>query len=98
MAISCGGPPHQSSGPILGRALLVASTSTTQFIKHALGIKGKSSRSEAYIAGRTDIKKATETVLGHTRRNLLDFFVADRLGSILTVASTMHISCRVAPS
>ena len=53
---------------------------------------------EAYIAGRTDIKKATETVLGHTRRNLLDFFVADRLGSILTVASTMHISCRVAPS
>ena len=68
------------------------------FIKHALGIKEKSSRSEAYIAGRTDIKKATETVLGHTRRNLLDFFVADRLGSILTVASTMHISCRVAPS
>ncbi len=47
MAISCGGPPHQSSGPFLGRALLDASNSTTQFTKHSLGIKGKPSPSDA---------------------------------------------------
>ena len=47
MAISCGGSPHQSSGPFLGRALLDASNSTTQLINYSLGIKGKASRSEA---------------------------------------------------
>ena len=47
MAISCGGPPHQSSGPFLGRVLLDASNSTTQLIKYSVGIKGKSSRSDA---------------------------------------------------
>ena len=40
-------PPHQSSGPILGRVLLDAPNSTTQLINYALEIKGKPSPSDA---------------------------------------------------
>ncbi len=37
----------------------------------------------AYVGGRTDIKSGTAVVLGHTVRNLLDFFGADKpLGQI----------------
>lgn len=33
---------------------------------------------DGYIASRCDVKPATATVLGHTRRNLVDFFGADK--------------------
>jgi integrase len=33
---------------------------------------------DGYIAGRTDVKPGTATVLGMTRRNLVEFFGADR--------------------
>lgn len=32
---------------------------------------------DQYLAARTDVKLSTKTVLGHTRRNLLEFFGAD---------------------
>ena len=33
---------------------------------------------DAYVAGRTDVKPATRTHFGHTRRNLVEFFGPDR--------------------
>ncbi len=33
---------------------------------------------DGYIAGRSDVKESTATVLGHTRRNLIDHFGADK--------------------
>ncbi len=39
---------------------------------------------DAYIAGRTDVKPGTATVLGMTRRNLVEFFGADRALATIT--------------
>ena len=50
----------------------------------AVGLVGQRERAklgaflDAYIKGRHDVKAGTTTVYGHTRRNLLDFFHADK--------------------
>ena len=65
MAISHVGPPHQSSGPFLGRAVLDASTSTAHLINYSLGIKEKSSPSDARRGDLSDDGQASSNEAGY---------------------------------